>query len=71
MKPDKMEFKVGETIHKAPLKLIYEKDYMGKCSWSIKKEMANQRDDTSIVSGLPVEVLIRIGEIAKEQAKNL
>lgn len=71
MKPDKMEFKIGETIHKAPLKLIYERDYMGKCSWSIVKEMANQRDDTNKVYGLPTEVLIRIGEIAKEQGKNL
>lgn len=34
-----------------------------------RKEMANQRDDVSIISGLPIEVLIRIGEIAKVHGK--
>lgn len=70
MKPDKMEFKIGETQHKQPIKLIYEKDYMNRGSWSIERGMANQRDDTSKVYGLTTESLIRIGEIAKEQAKN-
>mgnify|MGYP001002964186 CR=1 FL=1 len=71
MKPSKIEFKIGETIHKQPIKLIYERDYMNIGSWSIERGQANQRDDASKVYGLPTEALIKIGEIAKEQQKSL
>lgn len=71
MKPDKIEFKIGETFHKQLIKLVYEKDYMSRGSWSIVRGMANQRDDSATVSGLPAEALIKIGEIVKEQQKNL
>lgn len=73
MKPDKIEFKIGETFHKQAINLIYESDYYNrsKGSWTIVRGQANQRDDVSKVYGLPTDALIKIGEIAKEQQKIL
>lgn len=65
MKPDKIEYKIGDTIHAQPIKLVFERDYLGREYWTIIQEPANQRDDRNSVSGLTKELIIKMAEAVK------
>lgn len=68
MSPDRVEFTVGETVHKQPVKLIREQ-YMGIQQWTIRQEALNQRDESSTIRGLTAEVIIAMAEAVKWGAK--
>jgi hypothetical protein len=59
MTPDKMEFKVGETVHGQPLRLVFERE-LGREVWSLHMDAANQRDDPAVIRGLPAEAIHRM-----------
>lgn len=65
MKPVKVEFDIGQTIHKQSVKMIYERDSMNRMSWTIIRCAADQRDDTDTIRGLPSDVIKEMAEAVK------
>jgi hypothetical protein len=61
-KPDRVEFKVGETIHKQPLRLVGELQNNGRRVWTLHRDQASQRDDSDRISGLSSDVIKTIAE---------
>lgn len=70
MKPDRMEFKLGQTIHGAPLRLVYAKEAppRGGYAWSLIKDQGNQRDDIQMVTGISDEAMTNIVEIVRSMS---
>ena len=65
MKPKRIEFDVGQTIHGQPLRLVYERGNAGRDSWTLIQDAANQRDDRHQVSGLDGQTIERMAEAVK------
>lgn len=59
MKPSRVEYTVGETVHGQPVRLVRENG-----SWSIYKDPLNQRDQADVIRGLPESVLRAIRDAA-------
>lgn len=63
MEPSVIEFAIGETVHKAPLRLIHTAAAHGQpAMWTLRKDQADQRDDTDVISGLTDETILRMAE---------
>lgn len=65
MKPTKVEFQVGETIHKQPLRIVYMLDG-GKHQWVLFKEGVSQRDENQAIYGLTGEAILAMAEAVKQ-----
>lgn len=50
-------FDLGKNVFGQPCDLTFCRDYMGRAYWSIVRNQADQRDDTSSVSGLTADQL--------------
>lgn len=57
----KVEFKLGETVHKQPITLIQEFDG----TYTLKKQAVNQRDETDVITGLTKEVLKNMADVLR------
>ena len=64
MKPDLMTFNVGETIHKAPLRLVWAREH-ARGTFTLHKDAANQRDDSTFIAGIPADVILKMAEAVK------
>jgi hypothetical protein len=64
---NRIEFQVGQTIHKQTVVLIGERQD-GQLTWTLRKDALTQRDETDYIHGLPVEALGRITAIAAERS---
>lgn len=58
LKPTKIEYEIGESIHGQKITLTWYND-----NWSITKHAVNQRDDTQTVTGIPNDLAAKIGEL--------
>lgn len=66
MKPNRIEFNVGQTKHNQPIRLIGEKTSGEEYVWSLHKEAVNQRDEDEIIRNIPASVFVAINAAIKE-----
>lgn len=62
MKPARIEFDIGTTIHGQPLRLVRSKATGGQVEWTLYRDEANQRDDRVFIAGLTPEIIHKITE---------
>lgn len=67
MTPAKIEYAVGQTRHKQPLRLVKAKSYDGSVDWTLHRDEANQRDDRAFIAGLTDEVILAMAEAVKTE----
>ncbi len=65
MKPFRIEYHVGQTRHGQLLRFIQERGSDGVVSWTLRREAANQRDDSAYISGLTAEAIERMAEAVR------
>lgn len=65
MKPDRIEFKVGQTIFGQQLRLVYARDYAGRRSWTLHKDPVSQRDESQQIDGLTSEAIRAMADATK------
>lgn len=58
LKPTKIEYEIGETAHGQKIVLTWHNE-----CWTITKRAVNQRDDTQVVTGIPNDVAVKMGEL--------
>lgn len=63
MKPSRIEYDLGKNRHGQPLRLVQCQSNGGE-EWILYRDAANQRDDAAFISGLTLENLRDIAEIA-------
>lgn len=52
MKPKVVTYDVGLTIFNAPVSLTWTTGSAGERSWILRKDAADQRDDTQVITGI-------------------
>lgn len=62
IRPVEVSYRVGETIHGAPLTLTLARSTGGRPEWILRKDPAEQRDDTEVISGLTKETILAMAE---------
>lgn len=67
MNATRIEYDVGETVHRQPLRLVFEKTTGGAMAWTLHKDPASQRDDSTFVSGIPSDVILKMAEAVRSQ----
>jgi hypothetical protein len=61
MKPNRIEFKIGETRFRQPIKLIVEeRDNVEE--WSIERGMGNQQDNVEKVHHLTRDMILKMAQ---------
>ena len=65
MKPDRIEFRIGETRFKQPVQLVMERGSDGLQSWTIYRDEANQRDERVMIAGLDASTIERMADAVK------
>jgi hypothetical protein len=65
VKPLRIEFAVGETVHGQDVRLTRE-TVAGRISWTLVQHALNQRDDTITMRGLTDDVLLAIADAVRE-----
>lgn len=65
MKPDKIEFLIGETIHGQPLRLLRQKSTGGQMEWVLCRDEADQRDDRVFIAGLKGDSIQKMAEAVR------
>jgi hypothetical protein len=65
MTPSKVEFDLGLNCHRQLVKLVYEKMTSGGYAWTLLRDQADQRDDTSAIHGLTDAQLVAMAEAVK------
>lgn len=66
MKPATTSYDIGSTIYDAPITLTYTKGSAGELQWVLRKDAANQRDDTQVISGLKGEQLMAMADAVRD-----
>lgn len=68
MKPATISYDIGTTIYAAPITLTYTKGGDGEQweQWVLRKEAANQRDDTQVITGLTGEQLMAMADAVRD-----
>lgn len=67
MSPDRVEFNIGQTRFGQPLRLVFEKGSDGQRGWTLHRDAADQRDDSTFISGLDRETILRMAEAVNNQ----
>lgn len=65
MKPATITYDIGTTIYAAPITLTHTKGGDGE-QWVLRKEAANQRDDTQVISGIKGEQLMAMADAVRD-----
>lgn len=63
--PIKVEFDVGQTRHKQPVKLIREYKAGGRPTWTIVRQAFDQRDNQATIRDLEPETILAMAEAVK------
>lgn len=63
--PDRIEFKVGETVHKQQIRLIGERKGNDAYIWTLHQDQACQRDESNSIYNIPADVFLKIAEAIK------
>jgi hypothetical protein len=65
MKPTKIEYDLGQTIYGQPLRLVRGRDSAGNTVWTLHRDQGDQRDDSTFITGLNTEHILKMTEAAK------
>ncbi len=69
MTPAKIEYAVGQTRHKQPLRLVKSRSYDGATEWTLYRDEASQRDDRAFIAGLSDDVILAMAEAVKAEQR--
>lgn len=69
MKPSRVEYPVGRTIHNQAVRLVWAINAYGRPEWTIHRDAVNQRDDPERVSGLTDEVILAMADAVRSRAR--
>lgn len=58
MTPSKLEFDIGSTVYKQPLRLVRQRDTGGTFVWTLHKDAGGQRDESDTITGLTRENIL-------------
>jgi len=64
MKPDRIEFVIGQTRFGQTIRLVWERGSDNVFSWTIHQDAASQRDDSAVIRNIPTEVMTKMAEAA-------
>lgn len=67
MKPSTITYDVGCTVYNQPLMLTWTRDSSGTGNWVLRKEAADQRDDTCVIFGITDRNLMEIASALKDK----
>lgn len=65
IEPSIVEYKIGTTIYKQPLRLVKNRGTAGQPQWVLCRDQADQRDDSVVIAGLTREIILQMAEIVR------
>lgn len=66
---ERVEYSVGYTAWGQKLRLVGERDYMGKWLWSLHQDQLNLRDEANAVRGLSAENIRKMLAAVEEDGR--
>ncbi|QYM80254.1 hypothetical protein K0B96_06475 [Horticoccus luteus] len=68
MTPSRIEYDLGSNVHGQPVRLVRAETTGRGPAWTIYRDAADQRDDSSEVGGLTSEQIKRMGDAVKQHS---
>lgn len=69
MKPTTVTYDLGDNLFGQPLKLVYSRDSVNRWMWTLRREQADQRDDSVFISGLTEQNIENLKSAVQEHKK--